>query len=49
MNLLAYAQDAQIFSLVLVCVTFSLIVAYALWPSFDKKFDAASRLPLNED
>ena len=49
MNVLAFVRDAQVLGLVLVCVTFSLIVVYALWPSFDKKFDAASRLPLNED
>ncbi|MBX9741651.1 MAG: cbb3-type cytochrome c oxidase subunit 3 [Beijerinckiaceae bacterium] len=49
MNIQSLTTDAQTLSLVLVCITFSLIVAYAMWPSFDKKFDAASRLPLNED
>jgi cbb3-type cytochrome oxidase subunit 3 len=41
--------DAQIFSLIAICLTFAGIVVYALWPSLQSNFDRASRLPLNED
>ncbi len=49
MNIASLLQDAQIVSLILVCITFTGIVAYALWPSMQSNFDRASRLPLNED
>jgi cbb3-type cytochrome oxidase subunit 3 len=49
MNIQPYLHDAQLLSLVSVCVTFIGIVAYALWPSMQSTFDSASRLPLNED
>ena len=49
MNIASLLQDAQIVSLILVCITFTGIVAYALWPSMKSSFDRASRLPLNED
>lgn len=49
MNLQSYLHDAQVLSLVAVCITFTGIVAYALWPSMQSSFDRASRLPLNED
>ncbi|MDB5649515.1 MAG: hypothetical protein JWL62_1035 [Hyphomicrobiales bacterium] len=49
MTFSSFMHDAQMLSLVTICVTFSLIVAYALWPSMQKSFDEASRLPLNEE
>lgn len=49
MNISAYFHDAQMVSLVAVCLTFTLIVVYALWPSMQKSFDEAARLPLSED
>ena len=49
MNIASLLQDAQIISLIAVCITFTGIVAYALWPSMQASFDRASRLPLNED
>lgn len=49
MTLQSFLHDAQLVSLVSVCVTFTGIVAYALWPSMQSSFDRASRLPLNED
>lgn len=49
MNIQYYLHDAQILSLVSVCVTFTGIVVYALWPSQQSKFDRMSHLPLNED
>jgi cbb3-type cytochrome oxidase subunit 3 len=49
MNIQAYFLDAQILNLVLVCITFTGIVAYALWPSMKSNFDHMSKLPLNED
>jgi cytochrome c oxidase cbb3-type subunit IV len=48
-NIQPYLHDAQLFTLVLVCVTFTGIVAYALWPSMQSNFDRASRLPLSEE
>ena len=49
MNIASLLQDAQIISLIAVCITFTGIDAYALWPSMQSSFDRASRLPLNED
>jgi cbb3-type cytochrome oxidase subunit 3 len=49
MNIQPYLHDAQILSLVSVCITFTGIVVYALWPSQKSTFDHMSRLPLNED
>ena len=49
MNIQPYLHDAQLLSLISVCITFTGIVVYALWPSMKSSFDHASRLPLNED
>ena len=49
MNLQSFFYEAKALSLVLVVLTFVAIVAYALWPSNQKSFDEAARLPLNED
>jgi cytochrome c oxidase cbb3-type subunit 4 len=42
-------MNPHVWSLVVVTITFLLIVAYALWPSMQKDFDEAARLPLEED
>ncbi|WP_298425264.1 cbb3-type cytochrome c oxidase subunit 3 [Rhodoblastus sp.] len=39
----------KLFSLLSVIVAFLGVIAFALWPSHKKRFDEASRLPLNED
>ena len=49
MTLETFFYDAKAVSLVAVTLTFLFIVAYALWPSKQASFDAAARLPLNED
>ena len=49
MTIASFLHDAQIVSLVLVCITFTGIIAYALWPAMQSNFDRAARLPLNED
>ena len=49
MTLQTFFYEAKAFSLVLVMLTFMAIIAYALWPSNQEKFDEAARLPLNED
>jgi cytochrome c oxidase cbb3-type subunit 4 len=45
----SFLSVAKTFSLVAVCITFTLIVVYALWPSLQGKFDEAASLPLKED
>ena len=42
-------SNPHVWSLVIVVITFFLIVAYSLWPSMQKDFDEAARLPLEED
>ncbi len=49
MNIEALLNDAHVWSLVVVSITFLLIVAYALWPSMQSHFDEAAQLPLRED
>ncbi len=49
MNLPSFLHGAQLLSLLAVCIAFTGIVAYALWPSLQSSFDRAARLPLNED
>ena len=49
MTLEIFFYEAKAVSLVVVTLTVLLIVAYALWPSKQASFDAAARLPLNED
>jgi cytochrome c oxidase cbb3-type subunit 4 len=49
MTLQSFFFEAKAISLVAVMLTFMCIVAYALWPSNKTSFDAAARLPLNED
>jgi cytochrome c oxidase cbb3-type subunit 4 len=43
------AEFAQTWGLVYFVAVFLAVVAYALWPSNKKKFDDASRIPLDKD
>jgi len=43
------AEFAQTFGLVYFVVLFAIVLAYALWPSRQKEFDAAANVPLRED
>lgn len=43
------AEFAQTFGLVYFVVLFAVVLAYALWPSRQKEFDAAANVPLRED
>ena len=43
------ASFAQTWGLVYFVVVFLLVLAYALWPSRQKQFDDAARMPLRED
>jgi cytochrome c oxidase cbb3-type subunit 4 len=43
------ASFAQTWGLVYFVVVFLLVLAYALWPSRQKQFDEAARMPLRED
>jgi cytochrome c oxidase cbb3-type subunit 4 len=45
----AVAGFAQTWGLVYFVVIFVLVLLYALWPSRQKKFDEAARIPLRED
>jgi cytochrome c oxidase cbb3-type subunit 4 len=45
----AVAEFAQTWGLVYFVVIFVLVLLYALWPSRQKKFDEAARIPLRED
>jgi len=44
-----FAQIAQTWGLVYFFVLFIAVLAYALWPSRQKRFDESARLPLRED
>ena len=44
-----FAQFAQTWGLVYFLVLFIAVLVYALWPSRQKKFDEAARVPLRED
>ena len=43
-----YVTD-QMATLVVVCVTFALVVLYALWPGNRGQFDDAANIPFKED
>ena len=43
------AEFAQTWGLLYFIVLFVLVVAYAFWPSRKQQFDAAARMPLQED
>ena len=43
------AEFAQTWGLVYFVAVFLIVLAYALWPSRQRQFDEAARLPLKED
>ena len=45
----AVAEFAQTWGLVYFSVIFAVVLVYALWPSRQKQFDEAARIPLRED
>ena len=44
-----FSQFAQTWGLVYFVAIFLAVLAYALWPSNQKRFDESARLPLQED
>ena len=44
-----FSQIAQTWGLVYFVVLFVVVLIYALWPSRQKQFDEAARIPLKED
>lgn len=44
-----FANFAQTWGLLYFVILFLAVVAYALWPSNRKTFDAAAHVPLRED
>ena len=44
-----FAEFAQTWGLVYFLVLFVAVLIYALWPSRQKQFDEAARVPLRED
>ncbi|MCW2314630.1 cytochrome c oxidase cbb3-type subunit 4 [Rhodoblastus acidophilus] len=49
MDVEVFFAQMKIVSILLVVIAFLGVIAFALWPSKKKSFDAAARLPLNED
>jgi cytochrome c oxidase cbb3-type subunit 4 len=45
----AVAEFAQTWGLAYFAILFALVLLYALWPSHQKQFDEAARIPLQED
>jgi len=45
----AVAEFAQTWGLAYFAIVFALVLLYALWPSRQKQFDEAARIPLQED
>ena len=43
------AQFAQTWGLAYFVAIFLVVLAYALWPSRQRQFDEAARIPLRED
>jgi cytochrome c oxidase cbb3-type subunit 4 len=43
------AEFAQTWGLIYFVAVFLAVVVYAFWPSNKKKFDEASRIPLDKD
>jgi len=48
-NYAFFAHLAQTWGLVYFVVIFIAVLVYALWPSRQKQFDEAARMPLRED
>lgn len=45
----AVSEFAQQWGLIYFSVIFAIVLVYALWPSRQKQFDEAARIPLRED
>jgi cytochrome c oxidase cbb3-type subunit IV len=45
----AVAEFAQSWGLIYFVAIFAVVLIYALWPSRQKQFDEAARIPLRED
>lgn len=45
----ALAEFAQTYGLLYFVTVFSIVVAWAMWPSRKQRFDEAARVPLRED
>ena len=45
----ALAEFAQTWGLAYFVAVFLVVLAYALWPSRQREFEEASRMPLRED
>jgi cytochrome c oxidase cbb3-type subunit IV len=45
----ALAEFAQTWGLAYFVAVFTLVLVYALWPSRQRHFDEAARMPLRED
>ena len=43
------AEFAQTWGLLYFFIVFLVVLAYALWPSRQREFDEAARMPLRED
>jgi cytochrome c oxidase cbb3-type subunit 4 len=43
------AEFAQTYGLIYFFTVFSLVVAWAMWPSRKQRFEQAARMPLRED
>ena len=43
------AEFAQRWGLIYFVAIFAVVLVYALWPSRQKQFDEAARIPLQED
>ncbi|MBA4800827.1 MAG: cbb3-type cytochrome c oxidase subunit 3 [Euryhalocaulis sp.] len=48
MNYDTLSSFAQTWGLLLFVVIFAVVLAYALWPRNQKKFDKAARMPLDD-
>jgi cytochrome c oxidase cbb3-type subunit IV len=48
-NYAFFAHLAQTWGLVYFVMIFMAVLVYALWPSRQKQFDEAARVPLRED
>ena len=45
----AVAEFAQRWGMIYFVAIFAIVLVYALWPSRQKQFDEAARIPLKED
>lgn len=45
----SFASFAQTWGLLMFVGAFAAVVAYAVWPKNKERFDAAARIPLNDE